>query len=89
MPALRFVFVTWGFWALFDLRTIAPYAFVASMCIILFGTGVTMLQFGEDGGFGIAVLSWIIYGVVGARLWAKLGGDLEEPFPVAFRIIIP
>ncbi|MES2931806.1 MAG: hypothetical protein V4682_03910 [Patescibacteria group bacterium] len=81
------MFVTWGFWALFDLRMIAPYALIAALCIIQFGAGVTMLQQGENGGFGIAVLSWIIYGVVGARLWAKLGGDLEEPFPKALRTL--
>lgn len=85
MPALRFVFATWGFWALFDLRSIAPYAFAASLCFIMFGAGVSILHFGEEGGFGIAMLSWIIYAVIGAHFWAKLGGNLEEPFPKIVR----
>lgn len=84
MPAIRFVFITWGFWALFDLRW-AGYALAAVLCIVLSGAGGTMLYLGTDEGFGLLVLSWILYAAIGARFWTKLGSDIDQPFPKTLR----
>lgn len=85
MPAIRFVFVTWGFWALFDLRRRVPFPLVAVLCMILLSMGGTMLYLGENTGFGVLVLGWMLYAVTGACFWASLGGDLDEPFPKSLR----